>query len=103
MEPWQVWSVDTGVDDGAQLMLIVSTTFHLRINGGRLCFAAPITGGPQELLYQAPIKHPSDGETFWVHTDRMQLVTVPMSPTGWSLNADEIDGVRATLRHMIDL
>lgn len=100
MEPWQVWCAE--LDGGEQLMLIVSSAFHLRINVGRLCVAVPVVTGPQELLYQTPIKHPGDGETYWVHADMLQLVTVPMAPTGWTLGDDEINTIRKTLKHMVD-
>lgn len=100
MAPWEIWGAQID-GDTVELMLVVSSDFHLRANLGRVVTVLPVTDAFRDLDYRVPIEHPSDGTDHWVVTDQLRTIAAVMHPTGWKLTDDEISAVKHALKHMV--
>ncbi len=98
MAPWEVWGAQID-QDAAELVLIVSSEFHIRTNVSRIVTVLPVTDEWLDLNYRIPVRR--DNEQLWVVTDQIRTISAVMHPTGWTLADDEIRDVRNVLKHMV--
>jgi hypothetical protein len=97
MAPWQVWSK---AEDN-ELVLVVSSEFHLRANVGRITTVLPLIETYMPLDYRVHVEHPGDVTDWYVVTDQIHTTSAQLKPTGWTLTEPEIDAVRQALKHMV--
>ncbi len=99
MAPWQVWLLPERWEE--RLVLVISSDFHLRANVGRLTTVVQMTDTKMDLDYRVEVVEPKDGFHYWVLTDQIRTVSTVLSPTGWTLNDDEVREVKHALKHMV--
>jgi mRNA interferase MazF len=111
IEPWQVWWADlepvAGREQGkARPVIVVSSTFHVRLVRGELLSVLPLTTVERPgWLHRVEIALPGR-KRGWVITEQVRTLSATRltgaKPIG-KLDGDQIDAVRTVLAKMLDL
>lgn len=112
IKPWQVWWVDLDPTIGREQAkrrpaLVVSSALHLRLTGGQLFTAVPLTSVERPgWVHRIPITVPGRPGGAYVITEQIRTLSVnrlvgtrPYGP----IPATDIAAVQAALRKMVDL
>lgn len=109
LAPWQIWRADLEPTEGHEQgetrpVLIVSSSFHLRLTGNALLSVLPLTTVARPgLLHRVPLAT-KDGTSYVITEQirtisRRRLVGQPLL----RLDADDVATVREILSQMLDL
>lgn len=109
--PWQVWWADLDPvrgheQNGIRPVLIVSSTFHLRLTRSSVLTVLPLTTQPRpHLLHRVRIDIPGR-RTSYVITEQLRSISadrLSSSRPMYELTTDQITEVQDVLRRMIDI
>jgi mRNA interferase MazF len=109
LAPWQIWYADRNPTEGREQsgqrpVLVVSSTFHLRLTGSALVTVLPLTTVERPgWLHRIPLS--MRRSTTFVITEQLRTISrdrLSGEPVG-RLTTEEIAEVRDVLGQMIDL